>query len=124
MNWPIRRMRDPLQPPLTVPAWHLEGAWISLALFPVGILVGWVLGVAVLSTLGYSFGYGTPPSGVALAVGIPSVLVAIVPALLALVFGLRAWREGRQWGLLPALLGGGLAVAFILFNAHGYLATH
>lgn len=124
MNWNIRRIADPVQPPLTVPAWHLEGAWISLALFPVGVLVGWVAGVAVLAALGYSLGYGSPPDGVALAVGIPSVLLAIVPALLAVVFGVRAWQEGRQWGLLPAVLGALLAVVFILFNVHGYLVTH
>jgi len=97
-------------------------AWISVALLPAALVLAFLVGEGLATVLGHDTGSGElAPLWVVLAAGIPAVLVAIVPAGMALGYGLRARRAGDQRGVVPALVGGALAGAFVGLNVISYV---
>ena len=59
-----------------------------------------------------------------LAAGVPALLVFVLPAVLAVVFGRRAEREGNPRGRVPMWIGVGIGAAFVLLNVvQGVLAV-
>ena len=97
-------------------------AWICTALIPVGLVAAIVVGSVIASWLGYdSGGEDLAPLGVAVAAGIPAMLVGLVPAGLAVYLGLRARRAGDERGLVPAIVAGALGCGFVAMNLLSYL---
>ena len=83
-----------LPQPQPVRSKDVRRAWIATALIPVGIAAAIVVGTAIASALGYDSGSGDlAPLGIALAAGVPGVLVGLLPGF-AVFFGLRARRAG------------------------------
>ena len=97
----------------------VRNAWISLAFFPVAVLVVMVLGDWLLSLAGYDSADPDIPGRVRLLVGGPMVLVAIVPSLLGVWFGQRARKAGDGRGLAPVVVGLTLSAVFVLQNLLG-----
>jgi hypothetical protein len=90
-------------------------AWISVLLVPVAFVAAFVIGEGVIGALGYDGG-GTGrsvPVILALVVGIPIMAAAVLPAGLAVLFGIRARQAGHATAL-PAIA---LGLAAILFWA-------
>jgi hypothetical protein len=56
----------------------------------------------------------TPPLWADLVAGIPALLIRFLPCAGAVVYGLRAWREGARAGLVPVVLGALVAVGGVL----------
>jgi hypothetical protein len=97
-------------------------AWISTVLIPVGIVAAIVVGTAIASALGYESGSEELASiGIALAAGVPAVLVGLIPVGFAVFFGLRARRAGDERGLVPALVAGIVGGGFVGLNVLSYL---
>jgi hypothetical protein len=91
------------------PAFRLDNrakAWICVVLIPVAFVVAMFFGEGLITALGYESGAEAPvPFLVALLVGVPVTLGAMVPAALAVLFGRRARREGHGWALVAAAVG-------------------
>jgi hypothetical protein len=97
-------------------------AWISVALLPVGVLTAFVVGEGLASLFGYDTGSGElAPVWVVMAAGVPAMLVALVPAGLAVGYGLRARRAGDPRGVVPAIVGCALAAGFVALNGMSYV---
>ncbi len=97
-------------------------AWICTALIPVGLVAAIVVGSVIASSLGYDSGSGDlAPLRIALAAGIPAVLVGLLPAGFAVYFGLRARRAGDERGIVPALVAGVIGLGFLGVNALSYV---
>lgn len=94
----------------------LRNAWICLAAFPVAVLVVMVLGDLLLGAFGYDSADPDIPGRVKALVGVPMVLVAIVPSLLGAWFGQRARKAGDDRGLVPLAVGLTLSALFVLLN--------
>lgn len=95
----------------------LRNAWISVAAIPVAFLVAMVAGQALASLLGYDSGGADPaPFGTMLAAGLSAVLIMVIPAVFAIVFGFRARRRGLPGGLIPAVIAIAAAAWAILTN--------
>lgn len=95
----------------------LRLAWVSTALIPVGFVIAMVVGEGLLSMQGYDSGAETaPPLGVALLAAGPAIVILVVPAVAAIVFGLRARRRGARNGIIPAVIG-------IVFVAYALLSN-
>ena len=94
---------------------------IATALIPVGLAAAIVVGTAIASALGYDSGSGDlAPLGIALAAGVPGVLVGLLPGF-AVFFGLRARRAGDERALVPALVGGVMGFGFVGVNTLSYV---
>lgn len=52
---------------------------------------------------------------------IPALLVFAIPGILSVVQGRKAMRLGRKDGRVPAMIGAGIAVGFVLLNVASYL---
>lgn len=93
----------------------LTRAWISVALVPVFFFVAFAAAQGIYAMTGYDPSAGaTPPLWADLVAGIPALLILFLPCAGAVVYGLRAWREGARAGFVPVVLGGLVAVAGIL----------
>ncbi len=107
---------SPISTPVRAHHHDLRNAWVSLALFPVAVLLAMVAGDVGLSLFGYDSADAEIPGWVKAAVGVPMVLVAVLPALGGYVFGSRARRAGDARGQVPAVVGLVLTIAFALQN--------
>jgi len=95
----------------------LRFAWISVGLIPVAFIVAMFIGDGLLTVQGYeSEPDEFPPLGVALRAALPAGLVMMAPAATAVVFGVRAHRDGTPAGIIPALVG-------IVVVAYGLVAN-
>lgn len=110
----------PRNDPTPLPAAHDEAdrayrhAWWSLALFPVSFVLMFVVGEGIFSLLTDD---GTDPTvWQILLTGLPALLVFVLPALVSVHLGRRARRLGRQDGLVPAIVGGSIALGFVALN--------
>ncbi|QSZ55092.1 hypothetical protein AYX19_20325 [Paenarthrobacter ureafaciens] len=56
-----------------------------------------------------------------LAAVIPALLVFSIPGILSVIQGRKAVRLGRKEGSVPAMIGAGIAVGFVLLNVAAYL---
>ena len=90
-------------------------AWASVVFTVAGAILAQFVGYAISTLLGHNAPEASdPPLGDALLITIPTLIVAIVPGLSAVFFGIRAGRGGRLVGYLAAALGG-LTVLFWVF---------
>lgn len=94
-------------------------AWWSLALFPVSFVLAFVIGEWLFSVL--TEDETNPAVWEVLASGLPAVAVLVLPGLLSVHQGWQARRLGRRDGLVPAMVGGGLALGVVALNAVSYL---
>jgi hypothetical protein len=105
-----------------VPRNDVTRAWISVALLPVGVLAAFLVGEGLATLLGYDTGSGElAPVWVVIVAGVPAMLVALVPAGLAVGYGLRARRAGDSRGVVPAIVGCVLAASFVALNVMSYV---
>jgi hypothetical protein len=101
---------------------RLVWAWISVALLPLSFVLALVVGAGLVAFLGYPpASTEAVPLDVGLEVGVPTVLLGIVPGALAWLFGTRANREGDRRGLVPAIVGAALSCVFVDMNVLGSL---
>lgn len=100
---------------------NLRYAWISVGLMVVGFVAAQLIGQGLMSMQGYDADESAPLGAIALAV-IPAMVVMLLPAAAAVWFGLRARHQGRDSGLVPALLGGLLGAGQLALNLLGLLA--
>lgn len=94
-------------------------AWWSLALFPVTFVLAFVIGEGLFSML--ADGESDPAVWKVLLSGLPAVAVLVLPGVLAVHQGRQARRLGRRDGLVPAMVGGGLALGVVGLNVVSYL---
>lgn len=96
-------------------------AWISVAFIPVAFALVLVLGEGLMSELGYPGGEpdALPPIGIGVLVGIPLMVLAMLPGGLAAYFGLRARRTGDIRGTVPAAIGVSFALYMLFTNMAG-----
>lgn len=100
----------------------LRLAWVSTALIPVGFVIAMVVGEGLLSLQGYDSGAETvPTAGVALLAVGPAVVILVLPAVAAIIFGLRARRRGARNGIVPAVIGIVLVAYALLSNLLGLI---
>ena len=92
-------------------------AWISLACTILTLPAGIIAGSLLIDRLGYDpNNLEALPTGVALLAGSVTMLIILIPPLIAFVLGRRAVRAGDARGQLPMLLGGIGAAAFVAIN--------
>jgi hypothetical protein len=78
-----------------------------VALIPVAFVLATAVGEGLISAAGYpSGGEDVAPLGLALVIGLPVSVLAALPALAAVRYGLGARRAGRRSGLVPTAIGG------------------
>ena len=98
-------------------------AWASVAFTVAGAVLAQFLGYGISMLLGYAVPEAaTPPLGDALLISVPTLVVAVLPGISAMFFGIRAGRGGRPVGYLAAVLGG-LTVAFWVFTTVAALVS-
>ncbi len=96
----------------------LRWAWISVALTPVGFVLGMLLGEALAAAQGFEGGSDVfPPARVVLLAGLPAMVVLLAPAVPGIVLGLRARHHGASAGWVPALIGALVVVSAVLANS-------
>ncbi len=91
-------------------------AWWSLALYPVAVVAGFVLGEGLLFLLTGGEQEADPPLWAVLLAGVPALLVMVVPGVLAVLQGRRARKFGRSDGWMPAVVGAVIGIAFSGLN--------
>ncbi|HWD83522.1 MAG TPA: hypothetical protein VG497_31700 [Kribbella sp.] len=89
-------------------------AWVALAFYPISFVAAFVVGEGLLSWYGYS-DQGAPLWAAAAAAG-PALLIFVIPGVFAVVYGLRAVRQGNREGQTPALVGAAVGVGMIALN--------
>ena len=100
----------------------LSRAWVAVALLPVAFVVAMVVGVGLITLLGYESGVEEPiPVGPALLARIPALLVLIAPGIAAVFYGRCAYRAGRRDANVPAWIGGLAVVLVVALNVPAFL---
>ena len=89
-------------------------AWLSLLLDPFTVVAAFVVGEGLLSLVADD--EADPAFWQMLVSATPALLVFIIPGVLSVVLGRRAVRLGEPQGKVPALLGAGIAAAFVGIN--------
>lgn len=97
-------------------------SYVSLALSPVFFLVAIAAGEGVVTACGYAVG-GSYPWWVAVLSDASALALVLVPCSGAVVFGRRASRAGRRHGIIAAVLGAVIAVAWIVLTVASELAN-
>jgi len=93
---------------------NLRIAWVAVALIPIGFGAIQVIGPLIAEALGYDPA-GFVPYWVGLVGWLATVPVfVLLPAAVAIRYGLRARRQGREAGYIAALIGGTIG-GFFLF---------
>lgn len=102
----------------------LRVAWIGAVLVVPAIVLAVFVGDGLLTLQGYESGSEERvPLGPVLLAAIPATLIVLLPASVAVWFGLRARRGGNRRGWLPALVGGVVGIGFLTTNVLGYLVS-
>ena len=94
-------------------------AWWSLALFPVSFVLAFVVGDGLFSLL--TDGRTDPAVWQILLTALPALLVFVFPALVTVHLGRRARHLGRNDGLVPAIVGGTIAVGLVALNVVSFV---
>ena len=84
---------------------NLTRSWIAVASIPVAFVVAFAVGEGLYALLGYKPEDATEPLWVALAAGLPSLVLFLVPCAAAVWYGNKARAEGHRVALVPLLLG-------------------
>lgn len=90
-------------------------AWWSLALFVPSLVAAFLTGEGLVAALGHS-GDQTVPAGIALAAGLPALLVFALPTLLVWYLERQAVRHGHPEGRTPLLVACVISGAFVALN--------
>jgi hypothetical protein len=90
----------------------LRTAWIAVALIPVALLLAMVAGEGLIDALGYPGDGPDAPLWLALLVATPITLLAMIPAVVAYVYGHRARRAGAGRAATAAMAIGILVIAY------------
>lgn len=93
----------------------LVRAWVSVALIPVFLFASVIVTLLLYGGFGYKPENADAPLWVDLVIGVVAIAVFLVPCVAAAVYGRRANRDGRRWGLIPLGIGvvAGLAVTIL-----------
>lgn len=95
----------------------LRLAWVSVALVPLGLVAAMLVGEGLLSTLGFESGVEqAPPFPAVLIAGVPAMVILVLPAVGAIVFGFVARSRGAVKGVVPAVIGIVVAAYFVIAN--------
>ena len=87
-----------------------------MRLSPIAFVIAMVVGEGLITAMGYPIDEDTvAPLGTALLVSLPVIVVAMLPAALAVIFGRRALREGHRSGRFAMILGG-FALAYWIIS--------
>lgn len=103
------------RPAATVPDRSVQRAWWALALFVPSTLAAFVTGEALLAALGHGDGESVP-AGVALAAGLPAMVVFALPVLLVRRLGRRAQAQAHPEGGTPVLVAATIVAVFVAAN--------
>lgn len=99
---------------------YLVFAWIAVALIPVMLVLGMVIGEGLQALQGYTSGdEDRMPLGAELLAAVPAIIVLLLPTLPAIVYGLRARRLGSNSGIVPAIIGIAYAAWTLFTNILG-----
>ena len=99
---------------------ELRKAWVGILLVPIGFAVAMLFGETAIGLLGYPAGGDeVAPAWMDGMVGTAVILVGIFPAAGAVVFGVRAKREGLARGLIPAIIGSLVALYWVFTTVTG-----
>ncbi|MGZ4447734.1 MAG: hypothetical protein ACXVWZ_01130 [Nocardioides sp.] len=90
-------------------------AWWSFALYAPSLVAAFLTGEGLLAAMGHS-GDQSPPAGIALAAGLPAIVVFALPTLLVWFFGRRAVRGGDPDGRTPVVVALVVAGGFLAMN--------
>lgn len=90
----------------------LRSAWVAIGLIPVAFVVAMVAGEGLIDAFGYPSDGPDPPLWLALLVGGPITLLAMAPAVLAVVHGRRARRQGGGRAATTAIAIGIVVTAY------------
>jgi hypothetical protein len=93
-------------------------AWGFVVLIVAGGILAQFLGYGIAVLLGYDIPEESTPSlAAALVISIPALVVALAPALAALLYGIRAGRGGRYSGYVAAGIGALATVYWVVGTA-------
>ena len=106
------------------PRTDLVRAWVSLALIPVAFIVAFAVGEGLYALLGYKPEEGTEPLWVALAAGIPALLLFLVPCVAAAVYGNRARLQGHRAGIIAIAVGSAVGLWMLVSNTVQLVAQY
>ncbi len=98
---------------------NLRLAWVAVAVIPVAFVLAMAVGEGLQSLSGHAD--GDVPTGTALLIGLPVTAVAMIPALLAVLFGRRASREGHRSGRYAVIIGVAVIAYWLLTLIAGAL---
>ena len=97
-------------------------AWGFVVLIVAAGIAAQFLGYGIAVLLGYDVPeQSTPTLGAALLISIPPLLVAVAPAVAALLYGIRAGRGGRYSGYVAAAIGALTTVYWVVVTAFGLI---
>ena len=94
----------------------LSSSWIALASIPVAFVLAFAVGEGLYALLGHQPEDATEPLWVALAAGVPAVVLFLVPCAAAVWFGTKARAEGHRAALLPVATGAVLGLWMLVIN--------
>jgi fatty acid desaturase len=90
-------------------------AWIAIALIPVFFFIAMAVGEGLMSLLGYPSG-GAAPAWVTVVTDVAATVTVLLPCLAAVFFGRRAYKAGDRRGVLPAVLGTGAGLGWLILT--------
>lgn len=90
-------------------------AWVAIALIPVFFFIAMAVGEGLTSLLGYPAG-GATPTWVTVVTDVAATVTVLLPCLAAVFFGRRAYKTGDRRGLLPAVLGVGASLGWLVLT--------
>jgi hypothetical protein len=93
------------QTPWTARGRWLAWAWAAVALIPVFFVLALATGQGVYALMGYRPENADAPVAVVLVALVPTLAVALVPCVAAVLAGRRAVRAGQRGGTVPLVLG-------------------
>lgn len=104
-------------PPAEAPARRtVRLGWLAFATTPVMFALGSLLGEWLLSRQGHDSSDPDLPVGVALAAGLPALVLLVAPALVGAWCGRRASGQGNPGGRTLLLTSGIVGVVLVALN--------
>ncbi len=96
-------------------------AWWCIALDPVSIVAAFVVGEGLFSWVTDTGETGDPAFWQVLVAGTPALLVLVLPGIFAVREGRMAMAAGQADGRVPAWVGAGIGIGFVVLNLGQYL---
>jgi hypothetical protein len=99
---------------------NLRRAWIWVVLAPIGFALAMLLGERAVDALGYPAGGDkVAPAWIDAIVSAVVILVGILPGAAAMVYGMRARRDGLRRGRVPAVIGAVVVLYWVFTTVTG-----